>query len=466
MEEKNEKITQLAQEVLGISRNSLIVNLRFMDKAISMLKFESMRGLGGIAVDGKNIYFDPAYVLKVFKNDKKLITRQYLHMVLHCVYSHFWISTLVNREYWNLACDIAVEYTINDMDIAALSTESVSVQTDLIDMLKKKVKYMTADMLYRLFLSGEIKEGNLKKLKKAFSADTHDIWYVPPKIEASQKRQVIKDNERDDGTGAEDKVLVMISYGKDELDVLRREWNEIARQMKMDLEFYSKCRGNMAGGLTQNLLSVTREKYDYGEFLKKFSVLGESMKINQDEFDYVFYTYGLKLYDNMPLIEPLEYKDTKQIREFVVAIDTSGSTSGELVQSFLQKTYNILKQEESFFKRFNLHIIQCDAAIQEDAKITSQSEFDAYIANMQIRGLGGTDFRPVFEYVDELVASKEFSNLKGLIYFTDGYGPFPIQQPPYNTAFVFMEDGYENPQVPVWAIKLVLQPEDIKEIDK
>ena len=83
---------------------------------------------------------------------------------------------------------------------------------------------------------------------------------------------------------------------------------------------------------------------------------------------------------------------------------------------------------------------------------------------MQIKGQGGTDFRPVFKYVDELVANKEFTNLKGLIYFTDGEGTYPVKQPIYNTAFVFLEEGYENPEVPVWAIKLVLQPDDIKEM--
>ena len=52
----------------------------------------------------------------------------------------------------------------------------------------------------------------------------------------------------------------------------------------------------------------------------------------------------------MPLIEPLEYKDVKRIREFVIAIDTSGSVMGEQEQAFLQKTYNILQSTESFFQ--------------------------------------------------------------------------------------------------------------------
>jgi len=102
------------------------------------------------------------------------------------------------------------------------------------------------------------------------------------------------------------------------------------------------------------LAQINREKYDYESFLKKFAVLGEAMKINDDEFDYVFYTYGLKLFGNMPLIEPLEYKEVKRIREFVIAIDTSGSTSGKLVQTFLNKTWNILQSTESFFSKVNI----------------------------------------------------------------------------------------------------------------
>jgi predicted metal-dependent peptidase len=127
----------------------------------------------------------------------------------------------------------------------------------------------------------------------------------------------------------------------------------------------------------------------------------------------------------------------------------------------LQKTYNILKSTESFASRINLRIIQCDAEIQEDVKITSQAEFDDYIKNFKIKGLGGTDFRPVFTHVNWLVEQGEFTRLKGLIYFTDGYGTFPTQMPPYETAFIFIDEEYNIPIVPPWAIKLVLRKDEI-----
>ena len=191
--------------------------------------------------------------------------------------------------------------------------------------------------------------------------------------------------------------------------------------------------------------------------------MGEAMQINDEEFDAIFYTYGLQLYRKMPLIEPLEYKETKRIKELALAIDTSGSCAGDVVQTFVQKTYNILKQNENFFTKINLHIIQCDAEIQEDVKICNQEEFDKYLESMKIKGLGGTDFRPVFRYVDQLVENKEFTNLKGLIYFTDGYGEFPERMPDYDAAFVFLDDEYSNPEVPSWAIRLVLSEQDLYE---
>lgn len=51
-------------------------------------------------------------------------------------------------------------------------------------------------------------------------------------------------------------------------------------------------------------------------------------------------------------------------------------------------------------------------------------------------------------------------NLKGLIYFTNGYGDFTERRAEYKTAFVFVRDEYDNPEVPVWAIELVLENDE------
>ncbi len=59
-------------------------------------------------------------------------------------------------------------------------------------------------------------------------------------------------------------------------------------------------------------------------------------------------------------------------------------------------------------------------------------------------------------YIDSLIHSGELTNLKGVLYFTDGYGIYPADMPTYDTAFVFIKDKYDDIDVPNWALKLVL----------
>lgn len=447
--EKQQKIDRLAREVLLLARNTLLVNLRFLDAALS--QFTLVPGPWPLAVDGAHIFYDAPAVLRVYRQEKERSVRNYLHMVLHCVFRHSFVDKLVDHDCWDLACDMAVEAVITELNIRAATAACQSRQKAVLEQLRQQVKDLTAEKLYRHLLDHRPAPEEFLALRELFYADDHTLWYLPPEQRAALTGQTALEDGPSGKSGLP---------GSARAELIRR-WKELSERMQTDLETFSRQRGDTAVGLVQNLRAVNREQYDYAAFLRKFAVLGEAMQVNDDEFDNIFYTYGLKLYDNMPLIEPLEYKEVKRIREFVIAIDTSGSVSGELVQKFIQKTYNILKQEESFFKKINLHILQCDAEIQEDVKITNQEEFDRYLQIMQLRGFGGTDFRPVFSHVEELRRSREFVNLKGLLYFTDGYGVFPEKKPDYSTAFVFVNERYEIPEVPPWAIRLVLEPAEI-----
>lgn len=446
-----EKKNELARDTLKLARNTLLVNLRFLDMALSRFDFVPVDG--SIAVDGAHIYYDPLWVLRRYKQERQVIVRDYLHMVFHCVFHHAFVDTLLDTDAWDLACDIAVENAINELDLPCVRASRQASQYAFMEIIRRDVKQLTAEKICHYLRERVFPPQEIAILHQNFAADDHSLWYLPPESTSGG------DGEPDEHTKQLKRTVRPDSLSRAELEQV---WSDIARRMQTELEaFVEKRQGSEPGGLSQSLSAVTREKYDYADFLRRFAVLGEAMKVNDDEFDYIFYTYGMKLYGNMPLIEPLEYKEVRRIREFVVAIDTSGSVSGELVQKFVQKTYNILKQQESFFTKINLHIIQCDAAIQEDVKITSQEEFDTYLQTLQLHGFGGTDFRPVFDYVEQLRQAGEFTNLKGLIYFTDGFGTFPERQPDYHTAFVFIDDDYNNPDVPIWVIKLVLQKDEI-----
>lgn len=482
----SDRLDKLALDVLELSKNTLLVNLRFMDVALNQLVPTAQPG--SLSTDGEHLFYDARFVLKRYMAEKELPVRDYLHTVLHCVLHHNFEVDSMEAKYWNLACDIAVENIINELDIKSAAVQKQPAQIKEIENMKGKVSQLTADKIYKYLTAESMTPEELARLADLFLSDDHEGWYeefVPESDEENSPDSQEKPDEQD-SSDDQDKVednqpqqqqqqeepqeqnqfqmpqqSVLETVEAPRQQEIEEIWKDISERMQVDLETLSKGKGDARGGLMQNLRPLNKKRYDYTTFLRKFSVLGEELKVNDDEFDYIFYTYGLKLYEKMPLIEPLEYKEDKRIRDFVIAIDTSGSVKGDMVQKFVEKTYSILKQSESFFNKINLHIIQCDAEIQQDVKITSQEEFDDYIKNMKLFGFGGTDFRPVFEYVEKLREEKEFTDLRGLIYFTDGDGTFPKKMPDYKAAFVFIETEEDGPPVPPWAIQLVLEADDI-----
>ena len=364
---REERMEKLAVQILRYARNELLVALRFMDLALCKLTYQAA-DVARTETDGKHLYFAPQYIFQLYREGGYTLNHTYLHSVFHCVFYHPFIDPGVDQPLWDLACDIAVESIIRELNVKQLETAMDAARAVELDALQKVYGTLTAERLYKSFEKKPPSQKERDRLQEIFQVDEHMVWYMEK--ESGQDGGGDQDSQ-DQGSGGED---------------LYPGWEEISERIKVDLETASQQWGKRSSSLMQNVQEVNRERYDYSGFLRKFAVLGEAMQINDDEFDYIFYTYGLSLYRNIPLIEPLEYKDVKRIREFVIAIDTSGSVKGELVQTFVQKTYNILKSTESFFSKINLHIIQCDADIQEDVKITCQEEFDAYLKTMTIKG--------------------------------------------------------------------------------
>lgn len=218
-------------------------------------------------------------------------------------------------------------------------------------------------------------------------------------------------------------------------------------------------RGTSSGEISEELNVTDTGTYDFTRFLKQFARHGEELKTDPDSFDYISYLYGLEHYGNIPLIEHLEYQEVNRLEELVIAIDTSGSCSLDTVRKFMEETYNILSSHENFFRKMNVYVIQCDSFIQDVAHITCEQDWKNYLKNLVIHGRGGTDFRPVFQYVEELKNKKELKNLKGLLYFTDGDGIYPENPADYKTAFVFYQEKEQHQKVPSWAIRLTLDTE-------
>lgn len=497
-----ESVDALARQALDISKNALLVNVRFMSASFARLSLLPVTG-STLATDGRHIRYNPADIARTYVEDQQALARHYLHIVLHNVFLHLYPGSGVDQLRWDTAADIAVEYVLTELDLPAARAGYAARQQATLARVKAASPLVTAEAVYRYLVNQNLTDEEVADLRAPFLVDDHAPWHKMIVAEEDTKakaggnvaeaddthhssNQRAADTYNDDVEMPEeaknakmqhksmrgmkdddipDKESAEENHGVAEgsrfadtvnLDRNKEQWKAAAYEMGVQLDTYVKLWGLEGSNLSMTLRAITREKQDYREFLHKFAQMSEQMRVNDDEFDYVFYTYGLSRYGNLPLIEPLEFAEEKRICDFVIAIDTSASTKDGLVRKFIEKTYSILSDETSFFSRMNVHLVQCDAAITDVTKITCLDELDDYLDDLEVKGLGGTDFRPVFAYIQEAQEQGDLQNLGGLIYFTDGHGTFPSRKPDYEAAFVFVDD-IDNVQVPVWAMKVVLE---------
>ncbi len=417
-------IIQYADRVVRLAVDTITVRLRFFSSALAGIHPECSIGHQGYTFDGRTLCYDPYRLLNDYKDEPAFVLRLLLHVILHAILKHPYRFDKTDEKYWNIASDIAVENIVLSMEIPEAALIRDTEEKIILNRLAKWVPTLSADALYREFMVGGISKDSETKYASLFAFDRHR-----PRV----------------------------TYKEEPKEILTKEdWEKIAERVKADLKSFSK---DITGAetLLAHLKESTKRHYDYDAILARFAVMSEEIKVNPDEFDYIYYTYGLNKYGNMPLIEPLEYAEEKRIRDFVIAIDTSASVRGDRVEGFLNRTYDILSKSVSLSEKLNVHIVQCDARITSDTVIKKKSDLKTAAENFTIKGFGATDFRPVFAYVEELREKKDITNLKGLIYFTDGYGIYPESVPDYDTMFVFDRDDEYKMPVPPWAIQVVLQ---------
>lgn len=468
----------LAEKIITAAQDKIVASMRFMDSAVFALKKEIVTDKKGIfMVDGTTLYYSSDEIFARMKRGLSSFTQDYMHVLLHCIFKHYYVSEKVNRLYWDLASDIAVEEMIESLGATCLNTPESSERRDELKKIKAKRGRLSVDRLYKSFVNDPPIEAEVGLMRELFTVDDHLLWYranknVSKPVDTSE---IIEDGEADnsrlqdpdknqqrsanDDTDTKFDITSIEELGNnEECDgaalLSDQDWDKIRETVKTSLEMDDASFGDAGGTMKRELRYAEEKRIDYSTFLRKFAANHETLKVDDDSFDYIMYTYGLNRYRDMPLIEPLEYKDEKNIRDLVIAIDTSGSTDGELVKKFVDKSFEILCNNDVIGTKFNIHVVQCDAEIQDDTVLKNRDDVDGFLRSLEIKGLGGTDFRPVFHYINELIRKKELRNLRGLLYFTDGKGTYPKRKPVYDTAFIFVDDDACGDDVPAWAMKV------------
>jgi hypothetical protein len=488
--------------VLDLARSEVIACHPFLAGAVG-LSPTSLAAIGlPFRTDGTSLLADPDVLLRDFARSRTAPSHDYAHVLAHCLLLHPFVGRGVDPACWDLACDLVAEDMARELMDRRPGERGREVDEALDEVARELGPSPSAERIYRRLVEGGF-AGSRERWARILLVDDHSAWHragdrdqgaagsgrgegdgaspqsgpqgkgegrVPEDGRNAEGKPseagAGRDAPGEGGTGGETDGAPQAPDGhqaastptESELQAARERWERAGRSVRVDLQTLSRKRGTRLGGLVHQLEVSDHEQVDYREFLRQFATSSEELHVSDDEFDYVFYTYGLSLYGDTPLIEPLEYRDERRIRDFVIVIDTSSSVTHEVVQAFVDATYDVLASESSFSQRVNVHIVQADQRVQSDTKITSLADLDRWRRQVKLRGLGGTDFRPAFRYVSELAGAGEFSDLAGLIYFTDGWGIYPTRMPPYKTAFVFYDEDHRPELVPPWAIQLTLRP--------
>ena len=305
-----------------------------------------------IGTDGEYIKAQPLFLIQTWAEEPEMLKRGYLHMLFHCLYLHPFYGEKREKRLWNLACDLAVELLAEEnlpQNLWGFSDEKQRKRKQILQSFEGKIP--SAEVIYQRLLEDEI-PFEIEEMETLFSFDNHALWEK-------------KLGNREEKRSRWERILTYTNLGKERQ---KHRIGATARRMEDELEELYKGR------------------YDYRKFLRRFAFPREEILLDEESFDYVFYHLGMEQYGNLPLIEPLEYKEVNRLEELVIAIDTSGSCSKELVQRFLGETYQILSTRENFFKKMKVYIVQCDCCIQWYRIVHSEEEWRSCMQEITIQG--------------------------------------------------------------------------------
>ncbi len=457
--------------VLNAARTELYIDMRFMGASLGYLSYEMDLTTTSIGTDAVSIRFNPTYILRLFVEEPSKLNRTYVHMLLHCIFRHMYTSeSYEDTRLYDLCADIVVESVLDSMDYQSIYHISSDFRDRWYALLEKELKVLTVEKLYRFLGDSQniLDDTEYEKLEREFRMDDHGFWLRLEDKKTDEDHQQKEEGKKDKPpvddvsgpgrNGQKDSRERYINPRRlKQISGSEKDWDKEAKRLQTEIETIGKNASDRLGKLEWMLQLSNTERRDYKDFLRRFMIIREESGIDMDSFDYGMYSFGLDYYGNMPLIEENEFREVKKVQEMVIAIDTSASCKDVLVQRFLNETAGILLGRDNFFQKIKIYILECDDRVQRTEVITSVDDMKKYSSGIHVEGGYGTDYRPVFERVEELRKAKAFDNLKGLMYFTDGYGKYPEKPTEYDTAFVFVKDeDYEDKDVPEWAFNLYI----------
>ena len=184
--------------------------------------------------------------------------------------------------------------------------------------------------------------------------------------------------------------------------------------------------------LARDALAKMQKRGERPEGIERFFIPEAEPTIDwRQELHRALERYERSDYKTMPPSKKLLYMGTylpsldSNLFRAVIAIDSSGSVDEALLGIFIAEIESLMLT----FPNYRIDLLVCDAKVH-----SHDTFYGGELLEYTLKGGGGTDFRPVFDYID-----RELPDTQLLLYFTDLQGRFPDDEPLYETVWIVPE---------------------------
>ena len=361
----------------------------FFGSLMLFAQIEKSKNLPTAATDGRKIFFNEDFLNSLSSKEQNALM---LHEVLHMALLHVTRRQSRDPHIWNIAADIVVN------DLIERNTSFPLPEGAITD---NRFQDKSVEYIYEALL----------KSKKKYKLVITDIL-EPSNANSDESKKDSND--------------VMEPLSQEETDEIESFWKDKMEILKNSSEHQlSNGKGSLPAGIEEEISTILEPEVDWRHALWKY--VGKT-PADFDDLDRRFIYKGLYL--ESLLTEAVEVS---------VCIDTSGSVSDDLLKQFAGELKGILRSYPN---------VKCSLFFA-DTNLAGPYEIDRIEQMPKAVGRGGTSFVPFFDYLKK---HGEENNLLGnnklSIYFTDGYGDFPSQEPNNPTMWLVCKDGLETQSFP------------------
>ena len=356
-----------------------------------------------------NMYFNKDFISKL--NDDELLG-VILHETLHLALYHNVRNVNKHMQLWNIACDLEVNSIIESMKFK-LPEGGLNAQRDF-----NLPTRLSAEQYYdKIYQEIENQKQNGQNGKGGKNGQGNGGISIEGKNTLDDHSQWSKTESESDIVKQMVDSVVKTAIQKNENDINRSSIKENITEALRETSSKKKSAeyGDQPGNYISKINVTGNGKVKWNYILNR--LIRRTLSSNYTpSFKRTSRRYG-------ELVKG-KIKNHK-IDSIVVAVDTSGSIDRDLHERFMEEIILIRRM----FK-VEIRYIQCDTEINQDIKLKRYTD----IEKIEIMGGGGTDFKPVFDYIKQ-------KNYKpnAILYFTDGQGRYP-ERSDIDTLWILSDD--------------------------